>query len=147
VAMAVIDMRSPPPIHYPARRESVSAALWQARGFTRGLLPPFRRCLLPTRGNLAAPASKSKAWGFRRVICSIDRLPNANATALHQSIGPLEGILIYATCFCVAERSHSWSAYAHKDWTGNQSRGSIGMGKSADATRRGTSPHHDPPTR
>lgn len=31
MALAVIGMRSRPPIHYPARRKSVSAALWQAR--------------------------------------------------------------------------------------------------------------------
>ena len=64
VAMAVIGMRSPPPIHYPARRESVSAALWQARGATGGMLSASSVHLLPARGNLAAHASESKLGGF-----------------------------------------------------------------------------------
>ena len=63
VAMVVIGMRSPPPIHYPSRRKSVSAALWQARA-TRGTLPASALHVLPARGNQASLEPRSKLGGF-----------------------------------------------------------------------------------
>lgn len=72
---------------------------WMAAAFQA---VPASRPREPSR-----PWAQIQAWGFQCAVCSIDRLPNANTTALRQSPDPLEGVVIYATCSCVAERSHS----------------------------------------